>query len=193
MGNETYTRYRSSSQGVCSIVSTRFHLHRERRFLYFEVRILWDKGHSYRRTFCLNFQIFFLAQFFVFPYFPKKKIQILECEAFQIFCALLNFPVLEIFLFFLFFLFPWKKKRKIWKKKLFDKNGPKLVLLSFRGCVDEIESEERKKTVRKMYVLFFRLCSVASGVRVSASNFQFSSPYWYSLKRWLYTHRAFGN
>ena len=53
-------------------------------------------GRSYRRTFCLNFQIFFRGMFLYLHIF-QTFFQILECEAFQIFCPLLNFQALEMF------------------------------------------------------------------------------------------------
>ena len=48
-------------------------------------------GRSYRRNFCQNLQILFPRTFFVFTYFPISFLQILEPEAFQVFCLLLNF------------------------------------------------------------------------------------------------------
>ena len=46
-------------------------------------------GRSCRRTFCLKFQIFF-RPIFCISTFSIFFFQILECEAFQIFCPLLN-------------------------------------------------------------------------------------------------------
>ena len=48
--------------------------------------------------------------------FSSFFFQILECEAFQMFCPLLNFQTLERFLFLLLFLFFGKKKIKSRKK-----------------------------------------------------------------------------
>ena len=56
--------------------------------------------------FSLNFQIFLFTQIFVFAYFLFSFFQILECEAFQMFCLLLSFQTLEMFP-----VFRTKKKR----------------------------------------------------------------------------------
>ena len=78
-------------------------------------------GRSYRRIFYISqFQEFFVAQFFVFLYFPPLYFfQILECEAFQIFCPLVNFQTLEMFPGFTDFPgFLGRKKRGTFGKKV---------------------------------------------------------------------------
>ena len=83
-------------------------------------------GRSYRRTWCLNFQTFFSRNFCISIFSVSFFFQKLECEAFQIFCPLLNFWTLETFpVFPALPVFLGNKKRKIWKKTLLDKNGPR--------------------------------------------------------------------
>ena len=65
----------------------------------------------------------FFAKFLYFHIFPFF-FHILECEAFQIFCPLLNFQALEMFPAFPAFpVFLGKKEEKL-EKKLLDENGP---------------------------------------------------------------------
>ena len=86
---------------------------------------LQQYARSYGRTFLSRFSDFFSLNFFVFPCFPFFFFQILECEAFQTFCPLVKFPNFgNVSCFSCFSCFSWNKKRKIWKKKLFDKNSP---------------------------------------------------------------------
>ena len=70
----------------------------------------------------------FFAKFLYFHIFPFF-FHILECEAFQIFCSVLNFQTLEMFLVFPAFPFFLRKKRRKFMGKLLDKNGP------FLDCV----------------------------------------------------------
>ena len=68
------------------------------------------------------YEVYF-SRNFVFPYFSSFFFHILECEAFQIFCPLLNFQTLEMFPVFPVFL-GRKNEEKI-GEKLLDKNAPK--------------------------------------------------------------------
>ena len=88
-----------------------------------------SKGRSYRRTSCLNFQIFLSRNCLYFHIF-HFLFQILECEPFQNFSPLLNVQILEMFpVFPAFPAFPafLGKKGGIFGKQLLDKNAPKVV------------------------------------------------------------------
>ena len=82
-----------------------------------------DKDRSYRRAFVYISTFFFFLQFLHFHIF-HLFFQILECEAFQICCLLLNLQTSEMFpaFFSCFSCFSKKKKKMKICKKLFDKN-----------------------------------------------------------------------
>ena len=68
------------------------------------------------KDFQSKFPDIFSRIFFLYFHVVLFFFQILKCEAFQIFCPLLNFQTLEMFpVFSIFSCFSWKKKWKIWK------------------------------------------------------------------------------
>ena len=80
-------------------------------------------GRSYRRIFCQNFQIYVSRIFWYFHIFHFFS-QLLESEAFQIFCPLYNFQTLDMFpVFPAFPVFLGKDKEENLVTKLLDENG----------------------------------------------------------------------
>ena len=77
--------------------------------------------------FCLDFQIFFRSIFLCFHVFHFFSSKYWNAKRSKHFALLLNFQTLEMFPVFPAFPVFLEKKRKIWKKKLLDMNGPRNI------------------------------------------------------------------
>ena len=113
-------------------------------------KFILDLGSFLSKDFLSKFPDFFSRNFFNFHIF-HFFFQLLECEAFRIFCPLLNFQALGMPPVFPSFpVLLGKKKEENFGKKMLDKSGP----FSETNCFN--------RRVREFFFFFLRFISTQS-------------------------------